>query len=184
MAVALVTTIVLGACTSGSGSVATTTTAPITTTVPATTTTTEVPMEVGRQLFVYTPEAGHCLDLRSVETGARNRIDANATRRNDDQVVLLLDCTQPHQYEVAGVAEVPFPPAEWPGQAALEDQAKRLCPPVFDQWVGTAYERSELDIGWILPTVEEWGPGRQSVACLVYDSAAGLLTGTTQGAAR
>ena len=176
--------VALGACTGGSGSVATTTTAPTTTTVPETTTTTELPMEAGRQLFVYTPEAGQCFDLRSVEAGTRNRIDADATRRDDDQVVLLLDCAQPHQYEVAGIADVPFPPAEWPGQPALEDQAKRLCPPVFADWVGTPYERSELEMGWILPNAEEWGPGRQSVACLVFDPATGLLTGTTQGSAR
>lgn len=177
------TTLTLVGCTTGSGTVATTTTAPTTTTVPETTTTTVVPMEAGSQLFVYTPEAGHCFDLRTSESGARLALDADASLRDEGELALLLDCAQPHQYEVAGLAEVASG-AGWPGDEALEALAKRLCPPVFETWVGTSYVSSSLEMGWILPGPDAWGRGLTSVACLVFDPAEGLLTGTTQGSMR
>jgi hypothetical protein len=174
----------LAACTGGDGTVATTTTAPTTTTLPETTTTTAVPMDVGTQLFVHNPEPGHCYDLRVLETGDRVRLDQDGTLRSEDQVVLLLDCAEPHQYEVAGVVELPFAGAERAGDDELVAAAKRLCPPVFGSWVGTGYERSSLEIGWVLPSDSQWDAGRKSIACLVLDTRQGLMTGTAQGSLR
>jgi hypothetical protein len=174
----------LAACTGGDGTVATTTTAPTTTTLPETTTTTAVPMDVGTQLFVHNPEPGHCYDLRVLETGERVRLDQDGTLRSEDHVVLLLDCADPHQYEVAGVADVPFAGADRAGDDELVAAAKRLCPPIFASWVGTGYERSSLEIGWVLPSDSQWDAGRRSIACLVLDTGQGLMTGTVQGSAR
>jgi hypothetical protein len=181
--VAAVTLAVAASCTSGGQTVATTTTGPSTTTVPETTTTTEPPMDSGRQLFVYNPEAGQCFDVREVASGASVGLSSNATLRNDDQVILLLDCTIPHQYEVAGIVEVPIPGVH-PGDEELVKQAQRLCPPPFAAHVGQPYERSALEMAWLLPTPEEWGRGKRTIACLVDDPATGRLTGTVQGSRR
>jgi hypothetical protein len=182
--VAALAALVPAACTGGGGTVATTTTAPTTTTIPEATTTTEPPLETGRQLFVYNPEAGQCFDVRVVESGATERVRSDATARGTGQVVLLLDCALPHQYEVAGTVAVPVPPAEWPGEEALADAARRVCPPVFASYVGQSYERSSLELGWVLPEADEWRPGRQTVACVVFDPVAGKLIGPVQGTGR
>jgi hypothetical protein len=183
LAAAVLAVVVVAGCTSGGQTVATTTTGPTTTTVPETTTTTEPPMDSGRQLFVYNPETGHCFDVRELSSGASVGLTSNATRRNDDQVILLLDCAIPHQYEVAGIVEVPLPGAH-PGDEELVRQAQRLCPPVFATHVGQPYERSALEMAWLLPTPEEWGRGKRTIACLVDDPATGRLTGTVQGSRR
>jgi hypothetical protein len=175
--------VVVASCTSGGQTVATTTTGPTTTTVPETTTTTEPPMDSGRQLFVYNPEAGQCFDVREIASGASVGVTSNATLRNDDQVILLLDCAIPHQYEVAGIVEVPLPGAH-PGGEELVRQAQRLCPPLFAAHVGQPYERSALEMAWLLPTPDEWGRGKRTIACLVSDPASGRLTGTAQGSRR
>lgn len=185
---ALATAVALGlglaACTSGSGTVATTTTAPTTTTVPETTTTTEPPLTAGRQLSVYNPEPGQCFDVRVVEGGGSIQTGVDATARGSGQVVLLLDCGTSHQYEVAGVVPVPSPPAQWPGNEALAGVAKKACPSVFAAYVGQSYERSALELGWVLPKAEEWRPGRQNVACVVFDPASGKLEGSVHGSGR
>jgi len=184
LAVALaVATAALVSCTSGSQTVATTTTGPSTTTVPETTTTTEPPMGSGRQLFVYNPEAGQCFDVRAISSGAAVALNTNATPRNEDQVILLLDCAIPHQYEVAGIVEVPLPGA-YPGDEELVRQAQRRCPATFATFVGQPYESSELEMSWLLPTVAEWGRGKHTIACLVTDPDEGRLTGTVAGSGR
>lgn len=171
------------ACTGGGQTVATTTTAPTTTTVPETTTTTEPPIDAGRQLFVYNPEPGHCFDNRLVDSGTSDRLRTDATRRSDEVVVLLVECEVPHQYEVAGTVASALPGAH-PGDEALVREAQRSCPPLFAAHVGTPYERSGLEMGWILPTPEEWDQGRRTIACLVLDDREGRLTGSVQGSAR
>ena len=183
VAAVLAVTAIAASCTSGGQTVATTTTGPSTTTVPETTTTTEPPMDSGRKLFVYNPEAGQCFDVRIATSGASVALNSNATPRNDDQLILLLDCAIPHQYEVAGIVEVPRPGA-YPGDEELVTQAQRLCPAVFATHVGQSYERSALEMGWLLPTAEEWGRGKRTVACLVTDPAAGRLTGSVKGSGR
>jgi hypothetical protein len=169
-------------CTGGSGTVATTTTAPTTTPPPEATATTEVPLGEGRELFVYNPEPGQCFDLRDTETGGRLPLRADATRVGDGEVVVLLDCGQPHQYEVTAVLDVPFV-AGRPGDEELTAIAKRLCPGSHATYVGLPYERSALEMGWILPTPEEWDRGRRVLACLVFDPT-GPSTATAQGTAR
>ncbi len=171
-----------GACTGGSGTVATTTTAPTTIAPTAETVTTEVPLAEGRELFVYNPEPGQCFDLRAAEGGTRLPIRTNATRVGDGEVVVLVDCVQPHQYEVTDVKDVPFV-AGWPGETELVAISKRLCPDSHSAYVGQAYELSALEVGWILPTLEEWDRGRRQIACVVFDPT-GPLTSPAQGSAR
>ncbi|MCU0309693.1 MAG: septum formation family protein [Acidimicrobiales bacterium] len=186
MAPGLLTPVLVGlflaGCTGGSATVATTTTAPTTTVPPGATASTQLPLGEGRELFVYNPEPGQCFDLRATETGERLALRADATRVGDGEVVVLLDCTLPHQYEVTAVLDVPFVTGR-PGDDELTTIARRLCPNSHAAYVGLPYERSELEMGWILPTPEEWDRGRTVLACLVFDPD-GPTTGTAQGSAR
>lgn len=76
------------------------------------------------------------------------------------------------------------PSQRWPGQEVLERYARRVCPPLFDAWVGTPYELSELEISWLLPEESDWIAGERTLACTVYDPATERLAGTTASSAR
>jgi|GEM_PF-1091154 len=198
-----------------------------TTSAPPSTTTTEVPIEGGETLYVFTPEVGQCFD--------RRRLDPD---QGGDEIVLLLDCTLPHQFQVFAVAElttpdlppvtttttvatVPDPSSTsttsrssasasttttrrdedaatasttttipdvsdlaWPGDDALITAAKRVCPPPFEPFVGIAYELSELEIGWVLPTQSSWNNGDRTVGCTIYLPNDERMAGTRQATAR
>lgn len=175
--------VLAGACTTGSSTVATTTTAPTTTLTPEVSTTTQVPLSDGRLLFVYNPEPGQCFDVRDAEDTARRPLRVNASLAEGEAVVLL-DCGQPHQYEVSAIVAVPAPPIDRPSDELLTAEAKRACPPQLSALVGLPYERSGLEAGWLLPADDEWRRGRTAIVCLVFDPAADTTTGSLGGAAR
>jgi hypothetical protein len=157
----------------GEPTAATTTIAPI----PETTTTTEPPLEAGTQVFVYTPAQGDCFD--------RRRLDAEASGAGGQtEIVLLLDCSLPHQNQVFAVVDYPNAGEPFPGEEPLEAFGKRECPQYFEGYVGLAYEVSELEIGFQFPTESSWTAGSQTVGCYLFDSLGGKLVGSMQGAAR
>jgi len=200
-----------------------------TTSAAPTTTTTEVPLEGGETLYVHVPETGQCFDRRRLEPA-----------QGGDEIVLLLDCDLPHQFQVFAVHELvtaELPPATttttastlpdpattttttrpsstsvpattttrrdeaaavatsttttipdiatipWPGDDALITTAKRICPARFEAFVGVAYEVSELEVGWILPTPSSWANGDRTVGCTLYLPDDQRLVGSRQAPA-
>jgi hypothetical protein len=161
-------------CTGDDDPTATTTTVA---TAPETTTTTEPPVEAGTQVYVYTPEPGDCFD--------RRRLDAEtAGPGGQTEIVLLLDCSLPHQNQVFAVVDYPNAGEPFPGEEALEAFGKRECPQYFQGYVGLAYEVSELEIGFQFPTESSWAAGSQRVGCYLFDGLGAKLMGSMQGAAR
>lgn len=213
-ALVLLAVVVLIGCSGGDGEDQAANTSPTTTESSDTTTTTEAPMDAGHRAYVYTPTVGDCFDRRRLEPDEGGGL-----------VVLLLDCSLPHTYEVYALFEIdeaalqpdgppepdgeqdrtegeppegegqppeePEPaqtpetgPTGFPGEDALEDEARRHCPTQFEAWVGTPYELSDLEIGWVLPTEEGWENGDRTVACTVYDPGEDRVVGSQQGAGR
>lgn len=144
-----------------------------TTTVPGTvpgTTTTEAPLEAGKQIFVYTPEVGDCFDRREITSQAGGRTD----------VVLVLDCGLPHQFEVFAVLEYPVDPVAladpntktWPGDEAVRKWAKEECPRRVRDYVGVEYELSRFEVTFDVPTEKTWLSDR-TVTCLLEEPGEG-----------
>jgi len=145
-------------------------------------------------LYVYSPTIGECFDRRRLEPDD-----------GGERVVLLLDCELPHTYEVFGTFEftdttsgssggsspvaegttdyVP-PDVAYPGQDPLIDAARRTCPPLFTDWVGTPYEVSVFEFSWVLPDEDAWARGIRTIGCALYDPTAERITGTTRNAQR
>ena len=71
------------------------------------------------------------------------------------------------------MADGPFP-----GQAVIDDEAIAKCVPLFEDYVGSDYETSRLDVWWIFPTTESWNDGDREVACVLYDLGLNKLTGS------
>jgi hypothetical protein len=140
-----------------------------TTQPPETTTTTEAPLTAGRQVYVWTPQAGECFDKRKPDP------------KKPDEVVLLLDCNLPHSYEVVGTVEVPGP--VFPGELAMTEQGKKACPKQFKEYVGAPYETSKWELGYYLPSASSWGQSsRHLIACYLRDpNPARKLEGAKKG---
>jgi hypothetical protein len=156
----------------GGGSSTTQTTAPA-----ETTTTTEPPLSAGKEVFVYTPAIGQCFDRRQLD-------EKPATGPQQTDIVLLLDCSLPHQNEVFDVLEMPGAGRDYPGEPALTDYARKTCAGAFAGYVGREYELSELEIGYYLPSSSEWGSGAHSLGCYVYDVNGDKLVGSMRGSGR
>lgn len=165
--------VVAGGCTGDGAETVTTTTSPP---PPETTTTTEAPLSAGTQLFVYNPSIGDCFDKRELETKP-----ASGSKQTD--ITLELPCDLPHQNEVFDVVEYPTT-KDYPGETTLRDFAKKNCIRNFTAFVGSEYELSTLEVGYVIPTEENWAPGRERVGCYVYDPKAERSVGSLRGSAR
>ena len=185
----LVAGVALGACSTTSGGTPVTLSTPTTAATadpgPTTSTTAEPDASVGKQLFVYAPEVGDCIDLRATgDQGAsttRTLPDANATPHGSKELILRLDCNLPHQYEVIAVVPAGLPGT--PDEPAMIAAAKQLCPPAFAAYVGIPYQDSSLEVGWVLPSEEQRARKVQQIGCLAFDPK-GKLVGSVRGSAR
>jgi len=96
------------------------------------------------------------------------------------QEVSKKDCADPHDNEV--YANVDMSGTEWPGQTAVEDYADEACLAEFEPYVGAAYEDSQLQFGWLVPTQESWTEiDDRTVTCILYDMDLEKLTGSMEG---
>lgn len=128
---------------------ASTTEASAETTVPDTTTTTAAPTTTtAAEVSVFELDVGDCF---------------GATPEEDDgeELVLtsvdLVDCGRPHLAEVVAVTRFRDEAGEpFPGAAARDADAQRLCQPAFEEYVGVPLSASELGLVWLAPTQETW----------------------------
>lgn len=175
VAVTLAAVLVGSACAGGDGASTPATTDPPP--PPETTTTTEPPLDAGEQVFVFEPSIGTCFDRRRIEA-------APTQARGATEIVLILDCSLPHEYEVFAVLAPPGDPAVFPGNDALARFAKATCVDSFAGFVGVPYERSELEIAYDLPTAAAWEQGVRVIGCSVTELDGRKLVGSARGAAR
>jgi hypothetical protein len=155
-------------CSSGDGAAPPDTTN--TTVPPETTTTAEPPLSAGTQVFFYVPEPGECIDKRTPDP------------TKTDEVILKLDCPLPHELEVFGSVDVPT--KDFPGEPAMQDQAKVACPKLFASYVGVPYETSRWEMGYLVPSLGTWAnTTKHVVGCYLYDKTGAKLEGTKKGSA-
>lgn len=96
--------------------------------------------------------------------------------------VVLVPCTQPHDYEV--YAGFVLPSESYPGEDAVVAAAEDGCGARFESFTGSAYEGSELDFNYFIPPEAGWTiSGSHLVSCLI-DDPAGAVTGTLAGVKR
>jgi len=94
----------------------------------------------------------------------------------------IVDCRRPHDSEIYKELVHPATADEpYPGKTELERWSAVKCYEAFKDFVGSDYELSRLEIGYIPPTQEDWEIGLyRVVTCYVYvpDS---QLSGSMQG---
>ncbi len=88
----------------------------------------------------------------------------------------MVDCDSPHDNEAYALYDMAD--GAFPGLAAADDEAIVTCVPLFEDYVGSDYETSRLDIWWMIPTEDGWSEGDREVACVLYDLDLNKLTGS------
>ena len=112
---------------------------------------------------------GDCFDLKEPEAEELEDVTARP-------------CAQEHQYELFFTGSLPE--GAYPPESVFEDYFDDNCGPAFATYVGKAYELSELDAFWLIPTAEAWVAGDRSVQCSVHDPVVDRLTTTLRGSNR
>lgn len=116
---------------------------------------------------VFTIKVGDCLNDGNIEGTVSE--------------VKKIECSEPHDSEA--YASVIMDDGDFPGDAAVEDQAVTDCTSEFNAFVGMDYQESTLDFSYYYPTEDSWAQGDREILCLVVDPA-GPATGSLQGAAK
>lgn len=91
-------------------------------------------------------------------------------------------CGEPHDNEVFHSFELTGDTL--PSDDAIMQQAGEVCIEVFDTFVGTVYEESELDFFPMWPGQAAWDAGDRTVTCSIYALDGSKLTGSAQGTTR
>jgi hypothetical protein len=112
---------------------------------------------------------GDCFDLKDPEA---EEIDDVEGKR----------CTNPHQYELYYVAEMPD--GEYPSEDAITAWIIENCVPEFAAYVGKDYQDSALDFLPVTPTEGAWDDGDHAVQCVAFDPGNAELTESLRNAAR
>ncbi len=156
-----------GACTTGGGSGGEGSDAPAIVARPPTPESAEgpapTPVMEGRAEDKYVLEVEMCF----------NRYELYVEQLDQYQeLITVVDCRRPHDGEVYASH---FHPAEagapYPGTAEIERWSNTECYGSFEEFVGTPYELSALEIGSIRPVAEFWeDPARvhREVICYVF----------------
>lgn len=100
----------------------------------------------------------------------------NEVLADEVETLPMVDCDAPHDNEAYASYEVE---AEfYPGELAFENEAIARCGPLFEEYVGSSYEISRLDFGWLFPTIESWIDGDRRIDCVLFDYDYNKLTGS------
>jgi hypothetical protein len=108
---------------------------------------------------------------------------ADATEGQLVSSIRAVPCAEPHDNEVFHVFTATGGD-ELPNRSALDDQIGAQCLPAFDDFVGVAYEESELDFFTFEPTADGWRRGDRRVICALYELDFDKLEGTARGVRR
>ena len=98
--------------------------------------------------------------------------------REEVSSLAAVPCGEPHDNEVYALFDIASADASYPGTEELFALADQACLQRFADFVGVAYEDSELDAFPLTPTSGGWANGDREVICAVYHFQLRKLTGT------
>ena len=108
-----------------------------------------------------------------LEVGDCVELDTGATRVT---TLPLVDCDEPHRGEVFHVATLEGGD-EFPGEESVTARGEEVCVgDAFEDYVGTPFLRSALDVTTVYPTAFTWARGDREIACLAVRPDGGDLT--------
>ena len=95
--------------------------------------------------------------------------------------VEAVPCTEPHDLEVLAIISLAGGDT-YPGEDAVGQQAYDQCVTLFDDYVGTPYLESVIDVYPLYPTQEGWEDYNDREAnCMLYTMDGSKLTSSLRG---
>lgn len=95
-----------------------------------------------------------------------DRGDCFSVERDQIEEVPVVDCEEPHEYEVFAVFDHTAGGAEpYPGNRELVDYADGECREPFEEFVKIDYESSVWFITSLTPSAETWAVGDREIVC-------------------
>lgn len=119
---------------------------------------------------VFAISAGDCLN--------------DASEAGDVSTVPVVPCSEPHESEVYAVLVMEN--GDYPGDAAVAQQADDGCRAAFTTYIGVAASQSRYMFNALYPTEDSWIGGDREILCrvaLVTDGAIEKVTGSLKGVA-
>lgn len=95
----------------------------------------------------------------------------------------VVECSEPHVGEIYALHQLPD--GDFPGDQAVGDQGDQLCAgQTFQDYVGVAYDQSEIYFTALVPTEGAWDGGDHEIACILTSEDSSPLSGTLRNASR
>jgi hypothetical protein len=110
---------------------------------------------------------GDCFDLKDPEAEFIEEVDAKV-------------CTEPHEYEMIFVGDMPS--GGYPSLDQMDEFALANCIPAFEAYVGLSFDDSRYYLTHVTPTEDGWNDGDHAIQCAAYDPDNQELTATVRGA--
>jgi hypothetical protein len=99
-----------------------------------------------------------------------------------DELVEVVDCSIPHQFEMFHVSAMDGPAGTpYPGDDVARNTAISRCHPAFDAYVGRVWAESRLGFTYVYPADFEWDANNRRVYCLLWDRLGRTLTSSMAG---
>jgi len=90
--------------------------------------------------------------------------------------VVVVSCDKEHELEMIGTGEYPAgPEAAYPDAKVAEEEAAKICRPLFESYVGIDYDRSDLYFWYYVPTSDSWAAGDRLVECAAGNQDGSML---------
>jgi hypothetical protein len=87
---------------------------------------------------------------------------------NEIASVDLIDCSEPHEYEIYALIQLSGNADEFPGDEALFDELADICFERFESYVAHDYATSVYDFSGLTPLQDSWKSGDREGICLVH----------------
>ncbi len=118
----------------------------------------------GEETSVFDLEEGDCFGA------AGDRIET----------VNVVDCEQPHIYEVYSLFDYEGDDEAYPGSEEIRAHADEQCESDFEDFVGIDYQSSRWYITSVTPSEETWADGDREIVCTLNLEDTSEVTGSAQ----
>lgn len=117
---------------------------------------------------------GDCFDESAMST---------ALESEDTSKVELVDCSEPHDFEVFHIEELAK--GGFPGEVAVGEAARQACEgDDFKNFIGVEYLNSEIYSWSLVPQVADWEESNNREIVCYLGAPEGAVSGTLEGADR
>lgn len=115
---------------------------------------------------VATAEVGSCVNTSDFE--------------GEITEIPTVDCSEEHDAQVFHLFDMDD--GDFPGDDAISTAAEEQCLPAFEEFVGTGYQESSLDINFIGPSQDTWDQADdREVICVLYTMDGSTSTESFEG---